>query len=93
LALRLITQNTIITLVMGDVELLHDGFRDSVDEADSKTIELSHKIIVSRLIGDMVVFIPILTLNSSFASSNRLSFHREKHVHRIVNMCVDSMHS
>jgi hypothetical protein len=37
-----------------------------VDEADSKIIELSHTIIVSRPIGDMVVFIPILTLNSSF---------------------------
>jgi hypothetical protein len=80
-------------LVMGDVELIHDGFRDSVDEADSKTIELSHPIIVSRLLCDMVVFIPILTLNSSFASRIRRSIHRKRHVHRTVNLCVGSMHS
>ena len=75
--------------VMGDGELIHDGFRDSVDEADSKTIELSRTIIVSRLIGDMVVFIPILTLNSSFASCLRRSIYRKKHVHRTVNLRVD----
>ena len=40
-----------------------------MDETDSKTIELSLTIIVNRLIGDIVVFIPILTLNSSFASA------------------------
>lgn len=77
-------------IVMGDVELIHDGFRDSADEADSKTIALSHTIILSRLIGDMVVFIPILTLNFSFASCIRRSIHRKKHVHRTVNLCVDS---
>lgn len=69
MALCFITRNTLITLVIGDVGLIHDNFRDSVDETDSKTIELSLTIIVNRLIGDIVVFIPILTLNSSFASA------------------------
>lgn len=77
---------------MGDVELIHDGFSDSVDEADSKTIKLSHTIIVTRLIGDMVVFIPIPTLTSSFATCNRRSIHRKKYVHRSVNLCVVSRH-